>query len=90
LDAVTASARTIRGAARERVLARLRALDASLVAAARARCDPETMARLGAEADAELAPFRQRMPREAYEQSHRACTDRLVRDRARLPTVAFE
>ena len=90
LDAATAGARVMRGAAREQLLARLRALDDRLIDAARSRCDAETMQRLGAEADAELAPFRERMPPEAYEQSHRACIDRLVRDRARLPIVAFE
>ena len=41
----------------------------------------ETLQRLAAEADAELAPFRDRMPREAYDQSRRACIDRLIRDR---------
>jgi hypothetical protein len=90
LDAARAGARGMRGAAREQLLARLRALDASLIDAVRSRCDVETMQRLGMEADAELAPFRERMPREAYKQSHRACIDRLIRDRARLPIVAFE
>lgn len=90
LDAARAGARLMRGAARAQLLARLRELDASLIDAARSRCDAQTMRRLGAEADAELAPFRERMPRAAYEQSHRACVDRLIRDRARLPTVAFE
>jgi hypothetical protein len=90
LDAATAGARVLRGAAREQLLARLRTLDATLIDAARSRCDAETLQQLGAEADAELAPFRERMPSAAYEQSHRACIDRLVRERAHLPVVAFE
>ncbi len=90
LDAARASAKALRGEAREQLLARLRALDASLVHAARARCDAQTLHLLGTDADAELAPFRERMPREAYEQARHACVDRLIRDRARLPTIAFE
>jgi hypothetical protein len=30
------------------------------------------------------------MPLAAYEQSHRACIDRLIRERLRLPTLTFE
>jgi hypothetical protein len=30
------------------------------------------------------------MPAAAYQQSHRACVDRLLRERAGLPTVAFD
>ena len=90
LDAATAGAKVLRGAARDALLARLRALDARLIDAARSRCDAETMRQLDAEAEAELAPFRERMPPAAYEQSHGACVDRLLRERARLPVVAFE
>jgi hypothetical protein len=90
LDAGRAAAKALRGEAREQFLERLRAIDASLLAAARARCDAAQLQQLGAEADAELAPFRDRMPREAYEQSRRACIDRLIRERSRLPIVAFE
>ena len=39
---------------------------------------------------AELAPFRARMPRDAYEQSLAACRDRLLRERARLPVLTLE
>jgi len=42
------------------------------------------------EAEAELAPFRARMPRDAYEQSLAACRDRLLRERARLPVLTLE
>jgi hypothetical protein len=90
LDAARGGARNLRGEAREQFLARLRAIDASLLDAARARCDAALLDQLAADADAELAPFRERMPRDAYEQSRRACVDRLLRERARLPIVAFE
>lgn len=90
IDAARGIAKTLRGEARERLLARLRTLDASLLDAVRARCDEATLDELGRDADVELAAFRGRMPAEAYQQSRRACIDRLVRDRARLPILMFE
>ncbi len=90
LDSARAPAKGLRGAARDAFLDRLRALERTLIAAARERCDPGTLQRLGVEADAELAPFRDRMPRDAYDQSREACIDRLVRDRFRLPVLAYE
>jgi hypothetical protein len=90
LDAAKAGARALRGDGRQRFLARLEMIDSSLVDAARARYDAETLHQLGTEADAELAPFRDRMPREAYDRSRRACIDRLVRERNRLPVIRFE
>jgi hypothetical protein len=90
LDASRARAKTVRGDAREILLDRLRELDTSLVEAVRAQCGAETLEKFAAEADEELRPFRGRMPSEAYQQSHRACVDRLLRDRARLPTIAYE
>ncbi len=90
LDAAKSGARTLRGEARQQFLARLHTLDASLVDVARAQCDAETLQRFAAEADVELAPFRDRMPREAYDRSRRACIDRLIRERRRLPVIAFE
>jgi hypothetical protein len=90
LDASRAKAKTVRGDAREVLLDRLRELDASLIEAVRAQCDAGTLQQLDAEAGEELRPFRSRMPPDAYQQSHRACVDRLLRDRARLPTIAYE
>jgi hypothetical protein len=90
LDAARAGAKALRGEARQLFLARLHALDAGLLDAARARCDVATLQQLDAEADRELAPFRDRMPRDAYDQSRRACVDRLIRERSRLPVVRFE
>jgi hypothetical protein len=90
LDAVRAKARTVRGDAREILLDRLRELDASIIEAVRALCDAGTLRQCAAEADEELRPFRSRMPPEVYQQCHRACIDRLLRERARLPTIAYE
>jgi hypothetical protein len=90
LDAARLSAKSLRGEARTAFVERLRALDDMLLAAARDQCDAAALQRLGSEADAELAPFRDRMPREAFEQSRRACIDRLIRERARLPVVTYD
>jgi hypothetical protein len=77
----------VRGAAREALLARLRELDAALLARARECSAPDDLAALERQADAELATFRERMPLDAYAQSRRACVDRLLRERFRLPVV---
>lgn len=90
LDAARAGAKGIRGSARELLLERLRRLDARLLDAARAGCDDEVLRRLAEEADEELAPFRSRLAPAAYAQSHQACLARLIRERARLPQIAFE
>lgn len=90
LDAAKAGAKGLRGEARRRLVERLQALDADLLAAARARLDGATLAGLATEADAELTPFRDRMPSDAYARAHAACIDRLIRDRCALPVIAFE
>ena len=90
LDAARAGAKSLRGDARDRLLERLRSLERGLLDAARARLAPAVMADIEREADAELAPFRDRMPADAYQRSRAACIDRIVRDRARLPVLAFE
>lgn len=90
LDAARASARSLRGEGRAAFVERMRQLDAVLVAAARGRCDAAALARIAGEADDELAPFRERMPREAYDQARSACIDRIVRERFRLPVIAYD
>ena len=90
LDAARAGSKGLRGEAREALIERLRAFDLRLLQAARASSDAPTLQRLGAEADAQLAPFRGRMPAPVYAQSKQACIDRLMRDYLRLPTIAFE
>ena len=90
LDTARVGAKSLRGDARDRLLERLRTLERDLLEAARARLAPVVIADIEREADAELAPFRDRMPADAYQRSRAACIDRIVRDRARLPVLAFE
>jgi hypothetical protein len=89
LDAARAGAKSLRGEARSTFIAWLESLDAQLIEAARAQCGSPALQQLEAEAEAELAPFRERMPREAYERSRRAAVDRLVRERRRLPVITY-
>ncbi|HZI82153.1 MAG TPA: hypothetical protein VFD69_21700 [Vicinamibacterales bacterium] len=90
VDAARATAKGLRGDARRHLLDRLQALDARLLTATREGLDAATLTGLGAEADAELAAFRDRMPPDAYGRAREACIDRLIRDRFSLPVVAFE
>jgi hypothetical protein len=90
IDAARAGAKGLRGDRREALLNRLRELDAVLVVAARDACDVDTLRTLEAEAATQLAPFRDRMAAAMYAQSHQACVDRLVREHAQLPAIAFD
>jgi hypothetical protein len=90
LDAARSRAGGLRGEARRALLDRLAALDAELLQRARATLDETTRTSLMREAESELAGFRGGMTPEAFERAHRAVMDRLVRERARLPTLAFE
>ena len=90
LDAARAAARSLRGEGRTALVQRLRNLDSELLQAARGLCDDATLQRLQADADRELAPFRQRMAADAYAQSRRLCMDRLLREQFRLPIITFE
>lgn len=90
LDAARAGAKHVRGDARDRLLERLRVLEQGLLQAARARLDAPAVAAIEREAETELAPFRERMPVDAYQRSREACIDRIVRERTRLPVLTFE
>ncbi len=90
LDAARAGAKGVRGERREALLERLRELDRMLLAAARDGCDADALRSLASEADTQLAPFRDRMAPAIYAQSHQACVDRLIRERAQLPSIAFD
>ena len=89
LDAIRTHAKGARGAAREEIVARLAVLDASLLESARAEAAGGTLEEIAGEADTELAPFRARMDGAAYDAARRACIDRLLRERLRLPTIAY-
>jgi hypothetical protein len=81
---------TLRGAARQAALERLRSLDAELLMALRSQLPADQLAEAASEADEQLAPFKARMPYEAHQRARQACIDRLLRERTGLPVVAFE
>lgn len=90
LDAARSSARGIRGEARAAFLARLTALDARLLDAARGSLPPRAMEEVRRDASEELAPFRERMARDAFERALAACAHRLIRERTRLPVLTLD
>jgi hypothetical protein len=89
LDAARAKAGGLRGDARQALLDRLTALDAELVARARTTLDEASRAALAREAESELAGFRSGMSAETFGRAREAAIDRLVRERVKLPTIAF-
>ena len=89
LDAARARAGGLRGEPRQALLDRLAALDAELLQQARSRIDEATRGALAREAESELAGFRGGMTAEAFARAREAAIDRLVRERIKLPTIAF-
>ena len=89
LDAARAKAGGLRGQARQALLDRLTVLDAELIQQARAALDESTRAALLREAESELAGFRAGMTDAAFGRAQEAAMDRLVRERVKLPVVAF-
>jgi hypothetical protein len=89
LDTARASAGGVRGDARQALLNRLAALDAELLTAARGLMDQATLAELARESDDELAGYRDRMPGDMFERAREAAITRLIRERLKLPTIAF-
>ena len=90
LDAARAKPGGLRGAARQALLERLTALDTELVQQARATLDELTRAALQREAESELAGYRGGMTAEAFSRACDTALDRLVRQRVKLPTIAFD
>ena len=88
LDALRDAAHGARGERRDDVKARLREIDAMLLAAACAAATAGELARLDAEARRDLQPFKERMPADAFERAVREETTRQVREMFRLPDVA--
>jgi hypothetical protein len=89
LDAL-ARDRGFRGEARRGLIERLATLDRELIVLARRALDAATLRRLGCEADEELAAFRSTMAADAFGRARDNAIDRLVRERSRLPTIAFD
>jgi len=65
-------------------------LDRQLLEAARAGLPRADSEGLKAQAEADLAPFRERMTREAWTSAIEAAFDRLVREHAGLPSLPVE
>jgi len=89
LDALRGEARTARGAARATLAERLGVIDANLIAAARTAAGPE-LRTVEDDARAELAPFRSRMTDGPFARALTACTNRMLRERFRLPAILFD
>jgi hypothetical protein len=90
LDTLRADAKGLRGDARERVVATLAGLDRELLDASVASLDAAALSAVRAEAGRELEPFRSRMPPVAFARASEAATDRLVRERLRLPVIRVD
>ena len=90
LDQARVSARGARGEARAALIARLAVLDRDMIEAARRSSPPDLVATLRDEAEADMAPFRSRMPSDAYRRGLDASHDHLLRVRLGLPVVAYE
>ena len=85
LDALQPEAGRARGDARDELLRRVALIEEELATAAISALGPAERLALEREADAELEPFRSRMPEEAYRQSRRQSLQRLVRLHFGLP-----
>ena len=90
LDGLAADAKHARGDARSRVVDRLAALDADLLAAAVGEIDPDQADALKREAEAELAPFGSRMAPEVRDRAIGAAHHRLVREALGVPVLRYE
>ena len=78
-----------RGAVRARLVTRLDDIDHALVEATRQALGA-SLSEIERDATAELAVFKARMSADDYRRAVRAGTDRALRERFRLPSVAFE
>jgi hypothetical protein len=80
----------VRGEARQELIARLAALDAELLQQAGGLLDAPTRTSLSNEANESLAPFRAGMAPESLARARQSAFDALVRERLRLPRIAFD
>ena len=89
LDQLLPQAKGARGGARDAVLSTLAQLDRDLMAAALQAAERSLHESATAEARTQLAPFRERMTAEAYQQALASATERAVREHFALPTLTF-
>lgn len=87
LAAIHETARRGRGAARDGLPGQLEAIDTSLVRVARQSAPAAMLEDLTVEAERDLAPFRARLPGDAWRESITVTVDRLLRDRLGLPSI---
>ncbi len=80
-------AKNARGDARDAIVSELQSLDARLGASIRASAAPDLLAAVQRDATQDLAPFRDRLPADRWQQAMAATVDRLLRDRWGLPTL---
>jgi hypothetical protein len=90
LDSLRPAARQARGSARQALVARLESIDAELLARAGARLSPDQLALLAHDASHALAPFRERMPADAYLAARERALAQLIREHARLPLIRYD
>jgi hypothetical protein len=85
-----AASRGLRGDARAQFIEQLREIDARLLDAARASTPVDLLSNIRSEAEQELAAFRGRMPADDFARAVAAATDKLLRERWKLPDVGYE
>ena len=88
--AARAGGRTLRGAARRRLIEQLRELDGRFPGAARSDAGDAVVGELRAEARGSLEPFRMRMPAAEFSKAVDTATDRLLVDHYKLPRLVFD
>jgi hypothetical protein len=89
LESIRDTAATARGAARVQLVEQLAGMDRALAAASRGSCPIEVRSAIAQEAALDLEPFRERMEATVYQQAIAAATDRALRDKLGLPTIAY-
>jgi hypothetical protein len=87
LDTLRAEAKGARNETRARLVSTLATLDRTLLDAVIASLDAAAVAALRADARRELEPFQSRMSPDALARAVEAATDRLLRERQRLPII---
>lgn len=90
LDALQGRAKRARGEARDAVISELEGLEAEVLADLTATLSPDERAALESEAEQELAPFRPRMPADAFSRARHVAFTRLVRERFVLPQIRYD
>jgi hypothetical protein len=89
LDEARADRGAVRGERRTQLIERLAALDRELLQHAAESLDEVVRQQLAAEAEEDLAPFKAGMTADAFARARQGAVNRLVRERLKLPTIAF-